>query len=212
MKLLTCDDHDLFRAGLRQVLEDVDPTATLLEADRGEEALRLVEEHPDLDLLLLDLGLPDTDGMALLHEIRQRHPAIGVAIVSGSEEPALVRETLEAGAMGFIPKSSKRPVLKQALSLIFAGGVYVPPLALEQDEAPKRESRRPRRTGVLTDRQLAVVELMRKGLTNREIGDALGISAGTVKVHVAAILEALDVTNRTEAVTAVEELGLLGAD
>ena len=131
LKVLSCDDHDLFRAGLGQALSVVDAGAELLEAGNAAELFALVDEHDDLDLLLLDHGLPDGDGLTLLTRFRERFPIVPVVMVSGTEEPALVRAVLEAGAAGFIPKSSPRELLVQALRLVLAGGVYIPPLALE---------------------------------------------------------------------------------
>lgn len=208
MKLLSCDDHDLFRAGLRQVLADLDGEPELLEAADAAEAFALLEEHPDVELLLLDLGLPGTPGLEALRTLRREHPTVPVVVISASERAADIRASLDAGASGFIPKSAKRPVLLSALELVFAGGVYVPPalLAATRDE-PGADLRR-ERAELLTPRQRSVVALLAKGLTNKEIADVLGIRAGTVKVHVAAILDTLDVSNRTEAVAAVIELGL----
>ncbi len=194
MKILVCDDHALFRDGLRLVLAGLERDVDLLEAATAAEALRLASEHADLELVLLDLGLPDADGLALLGTLRERHPALAVAIVSASEDPDRMRRALDLGACGFIPKSAKREVLGRALELIFAGGVYVPPAALHPGTSASDLP--------LTDRQREVLELMTKGLTNRDIARVLEISAATVKVHVAAILDALGVSNRTEAVMA----------
>jgi DNA-binding NarL/FixJ family response regulator len=203
MKILVCDDHALFRAGLRLVLRDLDGSAELLEAAGAEETLRLVEAHPDLDLLLMDLEMPGMSGLDALDMLRARVPAIPVAIVSASERQADVRGALERGAAGFIPKSSSAPVLLAALRLILSGGIYVPPLVLaamptEQRLVPAADRRRAR-AARLTPRQLEVLELMAAGRTNREICDALGIAEGTVKAHVATVLGTLGVANRTEA-------------
>jgi DNA-binding NarL/FixJ family response regulator len=212
LRILSCDDHDLFREGLRQALVGLEGRPELLEARSAEEAYRVAAEHEDLALVLLDLGLPDADGFTVLRTLRARHPLVAVVVVSASDSPLEMRAALDAGAVGFIPKSSPRAVLLQALRLVLAGGTYVPPAALEADtgaHAKESERRRESLAG-LTPRQREVLELMAKGLTNREIGHVLGIAALTVKVHVAAILQALEVTNRTEAVMAMAELGLIG--
>jgi DNA-binding NarL/FixJ family response regulator len=218
LKIVSCDDHDLFRAGLAQALAQVDADAELLEAATGEELFALVEAHDDLDLLLLDHGLPDGNGLDLLTRFRGRFPTVPVVMVSGTEEPALVRAVLDQGASGFIPKSSPRDVLVKALELVLAGGVYVPPLALRGAEASAgggavdREARRKRVASRLTARQQETLALLAKGLTNREIAGVLGISFTTVKGHVSAIFEALEVSNRTEAVMAMVEMGLADGD
>jgi len=208
VKVLSCDDHDLFRSGLRQVLEEMDETE-LLEAGTGEEALRIAAEHDDLDLALIDLGLPDTDGLSLLATLRERHPLVAVAVLSGSEDPAGMRAALDAGAVGFIPKSSKRPVLLSALQLIQAGGVYVPAEILAAEAPAARATPASSVAAKLTPRQREVLDLVSKGLTNKEICGVLGIAEGTVKGHLAALFEILDVTNRTEAVRAMVDLGLV---
>jgi DNA-binding NarL/FixJ family response regulator len=211
MKILTCDDHELFREGLRGVVADLEGAPELLEAGDAEEALRVVQTHEDVGLVLLDLGLPGASGLSLLHTLRKRFPFVAVVVVSASEEPADIRAALDAGATGFVPKTSKKTVLLRAIEFVLAGGVYVPPAMLRATEGREDASARRERVELLTPRQRDVLRLMQKGLTNREIADVLGISAATVKVHVAAILETLDVSNRTEAAMAMAELGLFDA-
>lgn len=212
MKILLCDDHALFRAGLRHVLRDLAEGTELREAPNADAALRLLQQDSELDLVLLDLDLPGVSGMSALRALRQRFPTLPVVIVSASERAEDVREALAAGAAGFIPKASTSPVLLGALRLVLSGGVYVPPLVLGAAEAPPADPaphvRRRERAGQLTPRQLEILRLLAKGLTNREICGVLGIAEGTVKAHLAALFEALDVTNRTEAVGLMRELGL----
>lgn len=208
MKVLSCDDHDLFRAGLRQALEEIGATE-VIEAGTAADALRLVAEHDDLDLVLLDLGLPDRNGTEVLATLRKDHPLVPVAVLSGGEEPARIRAALSAGAVGFIPKSSNRDLLLSALRVIQAGGIYVPPMALDAPDAAPAGSARSTAVAKLTARQREVLELVSKGLTNKEISGVLGIAEGTVKGHLAALFEVLDVTNRTEAVRVMAEMGLV---
>src|SRR5262245_47571063 len=215
MRILICDDHAVFRAGLGLVLRELDASVTILDASSAAETLRLVEEDPDLDLLLMDLEMPGMNGLAALGTLRVRAPTIPVVIVSASERQEDVRAALEGGAAGFIPKSSSAPVLLAALRLILSGGVYVPPLVLAATPAgsatPAADRRRERAAG-LTPRQLEVLRLLAAGRTNREICETLGIAEGTVKAHIATILEALDVSNRTEAGAVMRQLGLDSGD
>jgi DNA-binding NarL/FixJ family response regulator len=204
MKILICDDHALFRDGLGLVLERLEPGAELVESSDSQGALDLVAADDSFDLVLLDLNVPGMDGLTALRRLRSDHPAVPVVIVSASENPNEVRTALDVGASGFIPKSSNSNVLLSALRLVLDGGIYVPPLAL--DAKPDEEDRR--RDRALTPRQLEVLSLMARGLTNREICGVLGIAEGTVKTHIAAIFEALEVTNRTEAAVAMRDLGL----
>lgn len=214
MKIVICDDHELFRDGLRRALDELGHE--LIDAATGEQALTLVAEDSEIALVLLDLHMPGIDGWTGLRRLRSEHPDVSVVIVSASEEPEDVRLALDGGASGFIPKSSPPAVLRAALGLVFEGSVYVPPVLLAHvdtaappaavDEHPPAptNARVPR----LTERQLEVLKLLSKGLTNREIAQVLDISPGTVKTHVAAVLEALDVTNRTEATLMMKELHL----
>ncbi|HKA28264.1 MAG TPA: response regulator transcription factor [Candidatus Binatia bacterium] len=213
MKILICDDHELFRAGLRLVLTRLEESTELIDASSAEETFRVAEADPDLDLVLMDLGMPGMDGLSALGVLRDRFPALPVVIVSASERDADVRAAIDRGASGFIPKSSSAPVLLAALRLVLSGGVYVPPLILATPApapsgAPPATDRRRERAAALTPRQLEVLDLMAKGRTNREICDRLGIAEGTVKAHVATILEALDVANRTEAAAVMRDLGI----
>ena len=212
MRILICDDHALFREGLRHVLVELGEAPEILEAAGAEEALALAEAHPDLEMVLLDLHMPGTDGLETLALLGQRFPTLPVVMVSASEAPDEIRAALNAGASGFIPKSSSGAVLRSAVQLVLSGGVYVPPVALTAPSSGAGAPAAPRglvtRYGKLTPRQLEVLRLLAKGLTNREICSVLGIAEGTVKAHIAALLDALDVANRTEAVAAMRELGI----
>lgn len=212
MRVLICDDHALFRAGLRLVLSDLEPAAELIEATEGAEALRMAAANDDLDLVLLDLHMPGMDGWAGLRRLRRAFPSLPVVIVSASEDADEIRAALDGGASGFIPKGSSPKELIAALRLVLGGGIYVPRAALstrDRGEASAARLRRQReRANALTPRQLEVVSLVARGLTNREICDVLSIAEGTVKAHLAAVFEALEATNRTEAAVLARELGL----
>ena len=212
MRILVCDDHAVFRAGLRAVLGELSDAAELLEASDVAQALALAAAHADLDLALLDLHMPGTDGRTGLRALRAAHPGLPVVIVSAADDPAEMRRALDEGASGFVPKSSRSEELVAALRLVLAGGVYVPRAALASAGAAgsgeSRRSRRRERAGTLTSRQIEVLSLMARGLTNREICGVLSIAEGTVKTHIAAIFETLEVTNRTEAAVVARELGL----
>jgi DNA-binding NarL/FixJ family response regulator len=177
-----------------------------LEARDAAETLALAAAHPDLDLILLDLAMPGMDGFAGLARLRELRPSVPVVVLSASESQADVRATLEGGAMGFVPKSSTAEVMLSALRLVFSGGVYVPPLVLDRAGPPgKAAGASPLGDDLgLTPRQLDVLALLGEGKANKEIAQALGLTEGTVKLHVSAILRALGVENRTQAVIAAE--------
>jgi DNA-binding NarL/FixJ family response regulator len=211
MKILIVDDHALIREALRNVLAELAGPAELLESSTAQGAMKLAGEHPDLALVLLDLGLPDRDGFAVLSELRERFPAVSVAVLSAYSDRDNVVKALDLGAVGFIPKSAQRDVMLSALRLIFSGGVYIPPEILARGgpapSVPRAErSVSPTALG-LTERQMEVLALMMRGKSNKMICRALDLAEPTVKNHVAAILKALKVANRTEAVIAVAALG-----
>jgi DNA-binding NarL/FixJ family response regulator len=215
MKFLVVDDHTLIRDAMRGVLKDLRGDAIVLEAASSAQAMDVVREHADLALILLDLQLPDRDGIEALKDLREHYPAISVVMLSAFNDRDNVVRALDNGAVGFIPKTNSREVLLSALRLILAGGTYIPPEILtigpaaiatpdEGAAATKRPS--PAELG-LTERQVDVLALMMEGKSNKLICRALDLAEPTVKNHVSAILKALGVTNRTEAVLAVAALG-----
>jgi DNA-binding NarL/FixJ family response regulator len=212
MKYLVVDDHSLIRDAMQSLLASIDTDAMVLVASCAAQARSLLVSEQGVDLALLDLNLPDVDGLTLLAEFRATYPALAVVMLSGERDPATVRCALDAGAAGFIPKTESRDVLASALSLVLAGGVYVPREALgtvasaTSAKVQVVHAPTPARLG-LTDRQIEVLALIMKGRTNKHICRQLNLAEPTVKNHVTAILRALKVTSRTEAVIAVTELG-----
>ena len=122
MKFLVVDDHELIREAMRGALAELDGEAAILEAPDSREAMRLIEEHPDVDLILLDLNLPDRDGFTVLSELRKSHPAISVVVMSAQQDRNSVVKALNQGALGFIPKSVTRKVILGAVRLVISGG------------------------------------------------------------------------------------------
>jgi DNA-binding NarL/FixJ family response regulator len=211
MKVLLVDDHALIRDALRGVLKELTNDATVLEASDCRQAMRLIEAHRDLHLILLDLNLPDQDGLAVLADLRKRYATISVVVLSAFNDRENILRALDLGALGFIPKSASRDVMVNALRLVFSGGIYIPPEALAPAETKEAQpvAARPVSPADLdvTDRQMEVLALMMLGKSNKAISRTLDVAEPTVKHHVTAILKALKVTNRTEAVIAVGTLG-----
>jgi DNA-binding NarL/FixJ family response regulator len=210
MKALLVDDHVLIRDALRGVLKELTDDATVLEAADCLQAMRLIESHLDLHLILLDLNLPDGDGFAMLADLRRRFAAISVVVLSAFHDREKILRALDLGALGFIPKSAPRDVMVNALRLIFAGGIYIPPEALgrvEKEPQPDAEHPLSQADIGLTERQMEVLALMMQGKSNKVISRILEVAEPTVKHHVTAILKGLKVANRTEAVIAVGSLG-----
>lgn len=216
MKILVVDDHVLIREALRGVLRELKgDAAVVIEAADSRQAMRQIEQNRDVKLILLDLALPDRDGFEMLSELGVRYPTISVVVLSGYHDRDRVRKALDLGALGFIPKSAQREVMLSAFNLIFAGGIYIPPDILGRHESVTGEQAEPtplNRQVIgselgLTARQIEVLALMMQGKSNKAICRALELAEPTVKIHVSAILKALKVTNRTEAVIAAGALG-----
>jgi len=206
MKILVVDDHVLIREALRGLFGELRPEATVLEAPDAARAMQVLAEQPDIALILLDLSLPDRDGLGLLAELRARYPGISVVVLSGFADRANVMRALDHGALGFIPKSAGREVMMSALSLVFSGGVYIPPEILAS-KSPAAKPQLPASDLGLTGRQGDVLALMMQGKSNKAICRRLDLAEATVKNHVTAILKALGVSNRTEAVLAASARG-----
>jgi DNA-binding NarL/FixJ family response regulator len=215
MKILVVDDHVLIREALRDVLKELKGEATVvIEAADSRQAMRQIEQNPDLELIVLDLWLPDRDGFAVLAELGDRHPTISVVVLSTYHDHDRVTRALDLGALGFIPKSAQREVMISAFNLIFSGGVYVPPEILgptsrhHSSAAPAPPDPKVAAPEVgLSDRQMEVLALMMQGKSNKAICRVLGLAEATVKIHVSAILRALKAANRTEAVITAGALG-----
>jgi DNA-binding NarL/FixJ family response regulator len=215
MKILVIDDHVLIREALRGVLRELKgEAAVILEASDSRQAMRHIEQNPDVELVLLDLGLPDRDGLEMLSELGKRYPTTSVVVLSAKQDRDTVMEALDLGALGFIPKSGQREVMLSAFNLIFSGGVYIPPEILNRREPATAPRAAPAlsKAGAadlgLTERQTEVLALMMQGKSNKAISRALDLAEPTVKIHVSAILKALKVANRTEAVITATALGL----
>jgi len=213
MKILVIDDHVLIRQAMQGVLKKLKRDAVVLDAPDSTRAMEIIASHPDIGLILLDLTLPDRDGFSILAELRERYPTASIVVLSAVQDPGNVMRALELGARGYIPKSAQGDVILNALRLVISGGTYVPPeiLARVGVSAPpppiaNRAQVSPADIG-LTDRQLAVLALVMQGKNNKTICRTLNLAEPTVKNHVTAILKALKVSNRTEAVIAVNQMG-----
>jgi DNA-binding NarL/FixJ family response regulator len=216
MKILVVDDHALIREALCSVLKQLRSDAEVSVASTCGQAMQLIQDSPDWDLVLIDLALPGRDGFSMIAELGQRDLVFPIVVLSASQDKSDVVRALGLGAVGFIPKTTSREIMLSALQLVFSGGIYIPPealdgeLALQPTESSKGCCDQVRATppdlGV-TERQLEVLALMMEGKNNKLISRALDLAEPTVKNHVTAILKALKVTNRTEAVIAVSKLG-----
>ena len=202
MKVLLIDDHELFRDGMRYVLAKLGNDTHIFDSNSYEDALPVIQNNPDFDLILLDLGLPGLSDIDALKAIRIEAPSTPVVILSSNNDGKKVQEILELGAQGYIPKSTNSEVLLNSLKLVLAGGIYIPPeiLARIKETADEVVNAQPDTSNIqLTPRQFEVLGNLTHGYSNKEISLNLGMAEPTVRVHIAAILKALNVSNRTRA-------------
>lgn len=228
MKVLLIDDHPLILSALKTVIKGLGDDVTVVGAGSAREARATLKTDANFDLVLLDLQLGDANGFDLLADLRTTYPALPVVVVSASDRTSDVIRSIDMGAMGFVPKRASNEQLFEALRLVMSGGIYVPPMSMgegsspspaEVDTAPgylrvvKREAgqgdfqRQPSLASLgLTPRQTDVLALLLQGQPNKLIARELNLSVETVKDHVAAVLRALGVSSRTQAVLAVSQM------
>jgi DNA-binding NarL/FixJ family response regulator len=231
MKVLLIDDHPLILSALKSVIAALSDDVTVVCASSAAEARQTLARDADFDLVLLDLALGDADGFDVLSEFRNSYPALPVVVVSASDRASDVIRAIDLGAMGFVPKRASNDTLFEALRLVMSGGIYVPQMTLGAEAGPAYAETVPavmHRTGQeaaasgyqrpppsfaalgLTPRQADVLALLLQGMPNKLIAREMNLSVETVKDHVAAVLRALGVSSRTQAVLAVAQLSQPG--
>lgn len=219
MKVLLVDDHPLILSALQTVIGGLGDDVNVVGAGSAREARATLAADPDFDMLLLDLQLGDANGFDLLAELRETYPALPVVVVSASDRASDVIRSIDMGAMGFVPKRASNDTLFEALRLVMSGGIYVPAMTLgaetrgPADPAPDmmRHIEDYQTTPTLealglTSRQHDVLLLLLQGKPNKHIARELNLSVETIKDHVAAVLRALGVSSRTQAVLAVGQM------
>jgi len=230
MKVLLIDDHPLILSALQTVIEGIGDDVRVIGAESAAAARQTLKAHEDFDLVLLDLQLGDASGFDVLDEFRAAYPALPVVVISASDRTSDVIRAIDQGAMGFVPKRTSTELLSQALKLVMSGGIYVPPMTLGQEtpapaaatsnaggnsklqqiQEQAMASNFQTTTGLeglsLTPRQTDVLALLLQGKPNKIIARELGVSVETIKDHVAAVLKALGVSSRTQAVLAVGQM------
>jgi DNA-binding NarL/FixJ family response regulator len=210
MNILVVDDHPLYRSGVAFTLQNTGMGVQVVECATLDAAFQRLEDGLRADLMILDLQMPGYTGLDSVRAVRTRRPEVPVLVLSGNEDPAVVRECIDLGAFGFVPKSAPSDQFNAALSRVLAGGVYLPPTSLSVGvPATRAQQDAWSRLGThLTERQRQVLLGIVQGKPNKVIARELGLSDTTVKSHVAHILAALVVSNRTEAVYALARAGL----
>lgn len=205
-QIVMIDDHPLFRDAMKGALAGVLVNATVREASSLDDGIKLLDDDRDCDLVLLDLKMPGVQGLSGLAFLRAQFPAVPVAIVSGQEEPAVIRRALALGASGFIPKSTPAEEMRRAVSAILDGEIWAPAVAKQLTDEEREIDDLSKRLGTLTPQQVRVLMMLRAGLLNKQIAYELDVSEATVKAHVSAILLKLNVDSRTQAVIAAGKI------
>ena len=192
-RILLADDHPLFRQALRTVVAGSQPDFTVEETDTLEGAQRILQQMPDIELVLLDLKMPDSSGFAGLLTLRAAHPLLPIIIVSASNDSAVADRAISFGASGFIPKSATYATIAEALQAVLDGDVWA-------SSATSAATPLQATIASLTPSQIKILSGLQRGLLNKQIAAAMGISSATVKVHMSAMFRKLGVVNRTQAV------------
>ncbi|MGB0682259.1 MAG: response regulator [Magnetovibrionaceae bacterium] len=203
LKLLVADDHPLFRDALTSVIRGAWGEVSIQEVSNISDAEHAAKADPDLDLIMLDLNMPGSEGFSGLMQLRQAAPTIPVVMVSAEDDAEVIRRALTCGAAGFIPKSANKDTIEQAMRHVLDGQTYVP---VEAEAALKKPPRgdveMEDRLSLLTPAERGVLHLLTQGKPNKIIAYELDIKESTVKAHISAILRKLGVHSRTQAVLA----------
>lgn len=220
MKILVADDHELFLKGLELVLQDLDKNMQLVFAKNYTEMFQIVEKEQDFNLVLTDLAMPGSNWLDAIAQIHSSLPDTPIIILSAVFDREIVQKTIEIGVSGYIPKTSSNAVILSAVNLVMSGGVYIPAELLNNDLknefaalkqfieiTPSKNVEE--NIKILTPRQIDVIKCIAQGHSNKQIAYDLGLTEGTVKLHVTAILKLLNVYNRTGAVMEATRLGLI---
>lgn len=211
-KIIVADDHPLFRDALRQAIESMPESYDVAMAGDFDGVLEIINSGLDADLLLLDLKMPGSHGFSGLLRLRAEYPGLPVIIVSATEDMTTIRHAVQAGASGFIPKSTGASDIRNAIATVLEGGIWHPPDFDFDGEEDEEFSALAKRVQSLTPQQNRVLSMLGEGLLNKQIAYELGVSEATVKAHVSAVLTKLEVDSRTQAVIVLGRLGQTSAD
>lgn len=208
-KIIIADDHPLFRAALKQVIQQQAPNLAIVEADSFDSVQACLEEDAEADLFLLDLYMPGSHGFSTLIYLRHRYPQLPVLVVSASDRPAVVSKAIAHGASGFVSKSAPLDELIAAMETVLAGDIATPKNFDPSDaQADSELGEVAERIAQLTPQQFRVLMMVKDGLLNKQIAYELDVSEATIKAHMTAIMRKLGVINRTQAVSLARQLDI----
>jgi DNA-binding NarL/FixJ family response regulator len=207
-RLVIADDHPLFRGALRAAVSGQFAGAEIAEAGTFDDVVGELERGAEIDLVLLDLAMPGVRGFSGLMFLRAQYPSVPVVVVSGNDDPAVIRRCMDFGASGFIPKTLGIEAMRGAIARVFEGGVWTPPDIDLGAGSDAETADLMTRLASLTPQQVRVLMMLSEGLLNKQIAYELEVSEATVKAHVSAILQKLGVESRTQAVIAASKIEL----
>ena len=224
MKFLVADDHELFLQGLEFILKKEYPEVELVLAGDYAQILDIIKKQNDFDLLITDLAMPGGNWLEALQKVHSQAPEMPIIVVSAVFDKEILQKTYNIGVSGYVSKSFPNNIIISAINLVLAGGMYIPPdlvklssqyttgqlndLIKDFDNSQKKQAEEK----LLTPRQLEVLQCLAGGMSNKQIAYKLGLSEGTVKIHITLLMRALNVTNRVAAVRAGERAGLIKGD
>jgi len=210
-KLIVADDHPLFRNALINAISSTFATKATVETDSFESTCQALEQHPDADLLLLDLHMPGNCGFLGLIQLRKNHPSLPIVVISASEDLDVIRRVMAFGASAYVPKSANPIDISTALNAVLDGELWVPK-NIEKQVLNQNDSEQDldlaAKVAQLTQQQYKVLYYLTEGWLNKQIAYDLHISEATVKAHITAIFRKLGCTNRTQVVIQAQRLTL----
>ena len=219
MKILIADDHELFLQGLEFILQKQYPEAEIVSASSYTDIFTILQKQKDFDLILTDLAMPGAKWLDALKKIHSECPEVPIIIISAVFDRTILQKTFDIGVSGYVSKSFSNNLIISAINLVMAGGMYVPPevlqMSVQSSPEPMKELLESLNDNeevdnkILTPRQKDVLNYLAEGLPNKEIAYRLGLSEGTVKIHITLLLRALDVTNRLAAVRKAVQMGII---
>lgn len=202
MKILVAEDHVLFREALSSLLKQIDGKTEIIETATYAEAGCELENNKNFDFIVVDMALPDNTWEKGLSLIKDKNKKAKIVVLSATEDSRIIKKAAERGITAYIPKSLNPKIMQGIMKVIFAGGTYIPVSALSSADSQKTAH-------ALTRRQNEVLSLVAEGKSNKQIAYEIGVSEATVKLHINALLRALGVTNRTQAVITAQKQGIL---
>jgi DNA-binding NarL/FixJ family response regulator len=209
--LIIADDHPLFRAALSEVVGRQIPGVQIVEVSSLDALQSAVANHPDSDMILLDLRMPGARGLSSLVYLRAEYPTVPIVVVSASEDPSVVQRSLDFGASGFIPKSASIETIGESLRTVLDGGICAPHRPERRSQAEEEDRELARRLSTLTPQQLKVLIMLAEGQSNKYIAGNLAITEATVKAHITGILRKLGIERRTQAAVLAQRLMQTGS-